>query len=81
MAAGGVVPGFDPVEDCRFRFLPGLERAAAEELLLEGGVEALADGVDAPMSSRVRAGGEVGEDEAVEAAGEVALQAADDLAA
>src|SRR5262249_59034984 len=45
VATGRVVPGLDPVEDRGPGLLPGLERSAAEQLLLERGVEALADGV------------------------------------
>src|SRR6266536_3090562 len=47
-----VVPGLNPVEDRRLRFLTRLERAAAEQLLLERGVEALADGVVVAVTLR-----------------------------
>jgi hypothetical protein len=43
VAACRVVPGLDPVEDRCPGLLAGLERSAAEQLLFEGGVEALAD--------------------------------------
>ena len=76
-----VVEGLDVIEDGGPRVLSGRERVAAEQILLEGGEEALGDGVDAPMSSECGGGGEVGDDEAVEPAGEMALEAAEDLPA
>ena len=45
MAAEWVVPALDPGEDRGLRLLSGLERAPEQELFLERGVEALADGV------------------------------------
>src|SRR5207244_9272825 len=57
MPAVAVVPALDPVEGRRPRLLLGAERAPAEELLLERGVEALADGVVvavAPRAHRLR---------------------------
>lgn len=85
-----VVPALDVLEDGEARLGLRLEPGAIEQLTLERGEEALANGVDAPYGARVSSRGScgfgacgalpvIGDETVIHLAGEVAFQAADDV--
>ncbi len=75
VAAGSIVEDLDVVEDVGPRQLARLVDAFADALLLQAAEERLGHGVDAPMSSLANGIRQVGQDQRVQLANDVALEA------
>ena len=60
MAALGIVPAFDELEDCHARFDLSFEAAAVEQFRFEGGKETLAHRVIEAIADRAHRGPHAG---------------------
>ena len=78
--AGGVVPG-DVLDDRELELCSGSPDAVTDQLVLKLSTNDSARALMLLCQIECGGGGEVGDDQAVETAGEVALEAAEDLAA
>ncbi len=79
VTTGSIVEGFDVVSDVRVRKIAVLVDVLLDPFLLQASEEGFGDRIDAPMSSRTHRLSQVGHDERVQLANNVALEAAMDF--
>jgi hypothetical protein len=79
VTTGSIVKGFDVVSDVRVRKIAVLVDVFLDPFLLQASEERFGDRIDAPMSSRAHRLAQVGQDQRIELANNVSLEAAMNL--
>ena len=79
VTTGSIVKGFDVVSDVLVRYIAVLVDVLLDPFLLQASEERFGDRIDAPMSSRTHRLLQVGQDQRVQLANNVALEAAMDF--